>query len=59
MTDRIDSFLSNPNAGALTGERRMSTESLLDLLADRIAEDGAANVIRIKEKNDALERIRS
>lgn len=56
---RIDSFLSNPNAGVLTGERRMGTEQLLDLLADRIAEDSSANIVRIKEKNGLLDRIRS
>jgi hypothetical protein len=59
MIDRIDSFLSNPDAGILRGERRMGPEPLLDILADRIAEDDSANVIYVKEKNNLLEKIRS
>ncbi|MCL2296539.1 MAG: hypothetical protein FWC29_05640 [Methanomassiliicoccaceae archaeon] len=59
MIDRIDSFLSNPGARVLRGERRMGPESLLDVLAERIAEDHSANVIYVKEKNNFLESIRS
>jgi len=37
----------------------MSTGSLLDLLAGRIARDDSANVIRVTEKEGMLDRIRS
>jgi len=37
----------------------MGTESLLDLLAERIADDSTANVVRVKDKNNLLEHIRS
>jgi len=57
--DRIDPFVSNPDAGVITGARRMGTVSLLDTVADRIAESDSDNVIRIKEKDDVLDRIRS
>ncbi|MDR2866623.1 MAG: hypothetical protein LBV13_04400 [Methanomassiliicoccaceae archaeon] len=57
--DRIDSFISNPHAGTLTGERRMGAERLLDMLADRLAEDDSRNVIRITENNDIIGLIRS
>jgi pyocin large subunit-like protein len=56
---RIDSFVSNPDAGTLTGERRMGTERLLDMLADLLAEDDSANVIRIMKKNGVLDTVRS
>ena len=59
IAERIESFLRNPDGGTLTGERRMSTESLLDMLADRISEDGSANVICIKEKEGFLTQVRS
>jgi hypothetical protein len=52
IMEKIDSFISHPDAGMLTGERRMGTEHLLDLLADRIAEDDSANVILVKEMID-------
>ncbi|MCL2890923.1 MAG: hypothetical protein FWF40_03415 [Methanomassiliicoccaceae archaeon] len=52
IAGRIDSFVSRPDAGMLRGERRMGTERLLDMLADRIAEDECANVIRVKEVNE-------
>jgi len=54
LADRIDSFISRPDAGMLRGERRMGTECLLDMLADRIAEDEHANVIRVKRTDDVL-----
>ena len=59
IEERADSFLSNPNAGVFAGRRRMGTESLLDLLAERIADDSTANVVRVKDKNNLLEHIRS
>ncbi|MDR0778431.1 MAG: hypothetical protein LBE48_03215 [Methanomassiliicoccaceae archaeon] len=49
MSVRIDSFLSDPNAGTLTGERRMGPEKLLDMLADRLADDDSVNIIRIMD----------
>jgi len=52
LADRIDSFVSRPDAGMLRGERRMGTERLLDMLADRIAEDECANVILVKAADD-------
>jgi hypothetical protein len=55
MTARIDSFLSNRDAGTLTGERRMSPEKLLDMLAGRIMMDDTANIIRIRSKDDLSE----
>ena len=59
VTDRADSFLSNPNAGMFAGKRRMGTGPLLDLLADRLAYDSTANVIRVKERNNMLDYIGS
>ena len=52
IADRIDSFVSRLDAGMLTGERRMGTERLLDMLADRMAEDVYANVILVKKMDD-------
>ena len=59
ITDRVDAFLSNPNAGMFAGKRRMGTGPLLDLLAERMAYDSTANVIRIEERNNMFEYIRS
>jgi hypothetical protein len=59
IAERIDSFISNPNEGTLTGERRMGTGPLLDLVAERIlTEDPMINVIRVTE-GDRIEYIRS
>ena len=52
IIDRIDSFLSHPDARTLRGERRMGAQLLLDMLADRISLDDSANIIRIKEVNE-------
>ena len=52
ISERIDSFVSRTDAGMLTGERRMGTECLLDMLADRLAGDEHTNVIRVKGKDD-------
>jgi hypothetical protein len=51
IIDRIDSFLSHRDAKTLRGDRRMGTELLLDMLAERISLDDSANIIRIKEEN--------
>jgi hypothetical protein len=59
MTAKIDSFLSNPDAGTLTGERRMGPENLLDLLADHIMKDDSANIIRITDAKNVSEFIGS
>ncbi|MDR0335052.1 MAG: hypothetical protein LBH69_04115, partial [Methanomassiliicoccaceae archaeon] len=59
MADRIDSFILNPDAGALTGERRMGPVPLLDMLADRLSEDDTANIIRVTESDDAVSFIKS
>jgi len=59
LTDRIDSFLSRPDAGMLKGERRMGTGPLLDMLAERISLDESARVICVIERENALDHIGS
>jgi hypothetical protein len=58
LNERIESFLSHPDAGMLKGDRRMGTELLLDTLADSIIEKGN-NVIRIKKHDGLMEYISS
>jgi len=53
LSDKIGSFITNPDAGIVAGKRRMGTEALLDAVADRISEDPEANVIRVTDENDA------
>jgi len=59
LSDKIGSFIVNPDAGIVAGKRRMGTEALLDTVADRISGDPDANVIRVKDENDAMEYVRS
>ncbi|MCL1904831.1 MAG: hypothetical protein FWG19_01750 [Methanomassiliicoccaceae archaeon] len=59
MKKRVDSFLSDPNAGTLTGDRRTGSGPLLDTVADRIiSDDPDANIVRIY-KTDDIDLIRS
>ncbi|MCL1984444.1 MAG: hypothetical protein FWG58_03480 [Methanomassiliicoccaceae archaeon] len=53
MRRKVDSFLCDPNAGTLTGERRMGSGPLLDAVANRIiSDDPEANIIRIYGTDD-------
>ena len=56
--DRMESFLSNPDAGMLRGDRRMGTELLLDMLADRVSADGS-NVIKVKNAEGIFDHVSS
>jgi len=58
LSERMESFLSNPDAGMLRGDRRMGTEPLLDMLADRISADGS-NVIKVKKEEGMFDHISS
>ena len=54
LSDKIGSFITDPNAGIVAGKRRMGTENLLDTVADQISEDPNANVIRVTDEDDAF-----
>jgi len=56
IISRMDSFLSEPGAGILAGNRRMGTDALMDTLAERL--ERRAKVIRIKSTEDMIERVR-
>lgn len=59
IRDKMDYFLSDPHAGILTGERRMGTDELLDMLAEHLILDNSeSNIISIKGNEYPMDRIR-
>jgi len=59
LSVKINSFIFDPNAGTVTGKRRMGTDALLDAVAEEISKDPKANVIRVTEEDGAIEYIRA